>query len=180
MIPEGVTPGAVNISALRTHVYVVDVEGGQFWRGAITPDAFDAMLEECATLAFSTETRVLGTILRMRRYAALAEPLNDLTKEIVTLGAWSFAGTKTLEAARKEQGLSGHWIMMYYASKDGSYISNPVHVSIEAGGIQPLQQPTLLALIRKLIEADIADLGQPIAAALHRHGGACIHERFKL
>jgi hypothetical protein len=177
-IPDGIEPGSIHMGELRVHVYVVDVPGGQFWRGAITSDEFLKTLEHCKAQNSTNASRVIATVERMRRYESFAEGEDSLVREIITLGAWAFTGSRTLELAQERHGLHGHWLMLYYATKNGNYINRPVFVSESTGGSDPMPPATLLLLIRQIVSADTQDMGSSMAAALDDDGGAVVHERF--
>lgn len=178
-IPDSAATGALNLSALSVNVYVVDVPGGQFWRGAITPTEFENTLAHCAAQGSTNNARVIATVERMRRYESFAQGEDRLVQEIVTLGAWAFAGSRTLELAKEQHGLGGHWIMLYYGTRNGNYINRPVYVSQSTAGSGPMPPPTLLSLIRQIVDSDTRDMGTSIAMALDNDGGADVHERFR-
>lgn len=178
-IPDGVEPGSIRMGQLSVHVYVVDVPGGQFWRGAITPEEFLKTLDLCKSQSNSNAQRVLANVERMRRYESYAEGEENLVREIITLGAWGFANSRTLELAQEQHGLNGHWIMLYYGTKNGNYINRPMYVSQSTGGPDPLPPSTLHSLIRQIVDADTLDMGTAIAEALDDDGGAIVHERFR-
>ena len=178
-IPDSAVPGTLNLGDLSVHVYVVDVPGGQFWRGAISPADFQNTIAHCAAQGSTNSSRVIAAVERMRRYESFAEGEDRLVQEIVTLGAWAFAGSRTLELAQEKHSLSGHWIMVYYGTRNGNYINRPVYVSQSTGGEGPMPPPTLLSLIKQIVSADTQDMGSAIAVALDNDGGAEIHERFR-
>lgn len=178
-IPEGVESGSINMGQLNVHVYVVDVTGGQLWRGAITPQEFLKTVEYCRVQNSSNASRVLANVERMRRFQPFVENEENLVREIITLGAWAFADSRTLELALERHGLSGHWIMMYYGTGNGNYFNRPVYVSESTGGTEPMPPDTLHLLIRQIVDADTHDSGSAFAQALDDDGGAVVHKRFR-
>lgn len=164
-------PGAAeSLPGNRTHLYVVDTSTGVIVSGSMETERFKAAAVEVSKRhGFASSSVAL-------RSAAIAviegQPGDEARKELLTIVSAATTCSMLFQQVSRSADMDGHWILYAYKLANGDALSRVVFANVNP--TTHMAQADVLAEVRRLVGADLANTAHPLFQHIKSGGGAMV------
>lgn len=154
----------------RTHLYAVDTSTGVVVSGSMETERFKA------AAADMSERHGFASSAVALRSAAIAiiegQPGDEARKELLTIVSAATTCSMLFQQVRRSADMDGHWIFYAYKLANGDALSRVVFANVNPTA--HMAQADVLAEVRRLVGADLANTAHPLFQHIKSGGGAMV------
>lgn len=174
-------PGAepVDAGAQQVHIYGIDAGTGWINVSRMDAEAFKSLASDMRArhnfmssgVALDAASAAIGH-LSMEKASRTEQALRELG--VVTAAA--LTGTMTYEITSRKFGLDGHWLLLNYQCKDGSFVARPVVMVGNKAQSKTAEQ--VANDVRLIVATDMGGAQTNVHKQLAKGGGILIAPEF--